>query len=431
MLYAVHRGEASSSLSLSMDPKRYLVPGLIVLAAVGLGALTLSTLKRPAAPPSETAAPSVRRVGAGAFGPLAAQPSGARAEAGLGAGATSAPAPAVPPQAGGDAAQTDKSMLVPPDFTPTIYKHVYKGGTIEGLAAQIDVYRRERGSLAPMAGVSGLGLMDLGRLREAGLQSYTIAEDRENGYVVAVNPEEGTVNIYENYPRWSYPERACADEACFEAFRLKESDMIADEEAIRIAEVFLAGYGVSKDGYGAPTVRDDWRVQFARTTDKASFWFPEIVTVVYPQIVDGKPVYDEGGAPHGLNVNVNVRHKRAAGLWNLATRNFLVSSYAGETDAARLIAVAEKGGLYGDQWMPEGATVVEVELGTPTLAFSRVWHWDGTQGAELIVPTLVFPVINAPAEYWRTNVTVPLAKDLLQTPVGGGPEIMPLERAVQ
>jgi hypothetical protein len=381
-------------------------------------------------------AEGTERLGLDAFGSLTGASSGARPESGgggmgLGAGANAlSAAPVMAPMAGGDAAlaETSAKMIAPGDWTPTVYKHVYKGEALEGLTDRVDVYRRTRGAGGPVSSLLGqdLGLMDLGAAKSASVQSFTIAEDRENGYVINVNPEEGTINIYENYLKWTYPERSCADQACFDSFRLKEGDMLSDAEAIRIADAFLAEYGVSKEGYGAPVVRDDWRSMYLRTADKAGFWFPDVAAVVYPQLVDGKPVYDESGAPYGLNVNVNVRHKRASGLWNLSTRNFQVSSYAAETDAERLIGIAEKGGVSGDQWMPEGAKVVEVELGTPSVAYSRVWLWNGGVSGELSVPTLVFPVLNAPQEYWRQNVTVPLAKELLQAPGGGGGIPMPL-----
>jgi len=412
----------------TMPTNKYLVPGLAVLAIAVAGAVSLSTLQRPAGAPStgsdRLAAATVVRVGETAFGPLVGA-TGARPESGGGGlGAASA----VPPMAGGSPT-VDSKMIAPGDWIPTVYKHVYKGEAIEGLSAQVDVYRRVRAGAGagPVSALLGfdLGLMNLSAARNASVQSFSIAENRENGYVISVNPEEGTINIYENYFTWSYPERACTDEACFNAYRLTEADMLADEEAIRIADGFLSQYGVDKDGYGAPIVRDEWRAQLLRAEDKSSFWFPDTVSVVYPQLVDGKVVHDEGGAPHGLNVNVNVRHKRATGLWNLSLQNLEVSSYAGETDAGVLIGVAERGGVNGDQWVPENATVVEVELGTPTLAFSRVWQWNGGVGSELTVPSLIFPVVNAPKDYWRSNITVPLAKDLLTVP--GDVRIMPVD----
>lgn len=426
----------------TMPSNKYLVPGLAVLAIAVAGAVSLSTLERPMGAPADDSGrvaslAKIERVGASAFGPLvgasSARPESGGGGMGLGAGASALSA--VPPMAGGSPS-IDSKMIVSPDYVPTVYKHVYKGEAIEGLASQVDVYRRVRGGAGtgPVGALLGfdLGLMDLGRARNASVQSFSIAENRENGYVISVNPEEGTINIYENYLTWTYPERSCTDEACFNAYRLTEADMLSDEETIRIADAFLAEFGVRKDGYGAPIVRNEWRAQLLRVEDKSSFWFPDGATVVYPQMVDGKIVYDEGGAPHGMNVNINVRHKRATGLWNLALQNLQVSAYEAETDANVLLGIAEKGGVLGDAWMPEGAKVVEVELGTPTVAYTRVWQWSANAGTELTVPALVFPVLNAPQDYWRSNVTVPLAKELLKSPAGDV-GIMPvtLEKAAE
>jgi len=410
----------------TMSRNKYLVPGLAVLAIAAAGALTLNSLGLPSRTEQASvsrlaSATGIERVGSGAFGPLTVGVNGTRTQSG-GGGQGLGAAPAAAPMGGGGGLNAETKMIAP-DWNPVVYTYVYKGDAIDGLQESVDVYRRERGAPASVAALlnQGLGLMDLGRSKNASVQSFSIAEDRPNGYVITVNAEEGTINMYENYLKWSFPERSCTDDACIQSYRLKESDMISDAEAIRIAEAFLAEYGVSKEGYGAPSVRDDWRVMYARAENKADYWFPDTIVVTYPTIIDGHPVYDEGGAPYGLAVNVNVRQKRAAGLWNLSTRNFQVSAYAGETDAKRLIGFAERGGVYGDVWEPENATKIEVELGTPTIAYARVWQWNGNAGSELAVPSLVFPVTNAPKDFWRTNVTIPLAQELLQGLPSGAP----------
>lgn len=431
----------------TMPTNKYLVPGLAALALVAVGVASLSSLKPTSVYVPQTVdvahAPTFTRVAANSFGALAGDGSGAGAESAGGGMGISAASPG-PNASFGRTAASDSSIspavdmkMMPPDWTPTVYRHTYKGEAIEGLQAQVDVYRRERvsGAAAPISALLGhdLGLLDLAKAKNGSVQSFSIAEDRENGYIITVSPEEGSVSIYENYQTWTYPERNCADEACFAAARLKESDMIADADAIRIADAFLAEYGVAREGYGQPVVRDSWKVMRDRVADASMFWYPENVTVVYPELIDGKPVHDESGQPTGMTVSVNVRHKRASSLSNLMLRSFQVSGYAGETDAAALVAVAEKGGVNGGWGEPEGAKVVDVELGTPTLAHVRTWQWKDGKGLELTVPSLVFPVLNAPQDYGRTSVTVPLAKELLQSvePVIGLPVLpMPTEPVI-
>lgn len=455
MARASVRPSWSASLSNFMKSRNafYLVPGLAVLALAVVATVNLAPRHAgtPAASHTLALSSGVERLGEGAFGELSAQPVGQATDSASPEGAmresqgtapmamdvpTAPPSPttapmALPPMAGGGATGSSK-MVMPVDWTPTYFKYVYKGDPIEGLADKVDVYRRVKVSAGagPVGALQNfdLGLIDLGKLKDASVQSFTVTESRPDGYVVSVNPEEGTVNVYEN-GKTSYPERQCADQACIDSYRLKESDMPADEATIRIADSFLDELGISKDGYGKPVVRDDWRVNYMATTDKASFWFPDTVMVVYPYLLDGKVAMDESGAPYGLNVNVNVTHKRGTSLWNLSVAKFQTSSYAAETDAKRLIGIAEKGGLQGGGMM-DNAKIVEVELGTPTIAYTRVWQWNAEGGTELFAPSLVFPILNAPKDVWLTNIVVPLAQDLLKTiqDQGGQPVPMPYIR---
>jgi hypothetical protein len=410
----------------------YLVPGLALAALVMIVSIKGSPIRTSAPKSPELAmATGVERLGAHAFGELTAQPSGAGEQASdaatsLNSARSSAPmtAPAptgdpggLPPFAGGTPT-SDAKMIVPRDWTPTYYNYVYKGEPLEGLASSVDVYRRtkvavDKGPVDALRG-SDLGLIDLGRLKAGSLQSFTIVEDRKDGYVVSVNPEEGTINVYEN-SKWSYPERQCTDQACIDSYRLKESDMLKDDETIRIADAFLTELGVSKKGYGPPVVHDDWHVSYLAASDKAGYFFPDTFTVVYPYLIYGKSATDESGSAYGLNVNVNIAHKRATSLWNLTAARFQSSPYEAETDAKKLLAVAERGGLQGGGMTMENAKIVEVELGTPSVSYSRVWQWNEEGGTELFAPTLVFPVLHPPQDFWQTNVTVPLAKDLLKT----------------
>lgn len=407
---------------------RFLVPGLAVLVLAVAGAAAFQSFGQPGRPaPTRVAlAPSMERVGANAFGKLTGENAVANADAvsfAAPATAETSTAPASPrPQSGGGGSPSIDAKMVAPDWIPTFYRYSYKGEAIENLPAQIDVYRRVKAvpATGPLSALqdANLGLIDLSRSQDAFVQSFTISEKRDQGYIFNVDAQEGLVNIFQN-GKWNSPLQRCMDQACYEQNRLRESDMLADEELIRIADAFLADYGISKDGYGAPIVSDQWRTQYAAmdASARSTFWFPEGVSVVYPILVDGKNAHDESGFPYGLNVTVDVRMKKVQGVWNLFTRNFQVSSYAAETDAKRLIGIAENTDNYGGEW-PANARRVDIELGTPTIAYVRSWLQTGTTGSELLVPALVFPIKNAPVELWRQNVTIPLAKDLIDAMPG-------------
>ena len=414
--------------------QRLLVPGLAVLVLAIAGAAAFESLQQPGRGTASrlAMAPVTERVGANGFGKLAGGSPVAESDTSSNAAPTPAPsATSYRPQSGGGMGLTADSKMVAPDWIPTIYRYIYKGDAIEGLSANIDVYRRVKAAPAvgPLAALqqADLGLIDLSKAKNGFVQSFTVAESRDQGYVFNVDAQEGMVNIFQN-GKWYSPLSRCMDQNCYEQNRLKESDLLSDEESIRIADAFLAEYGISKAEYGAPIVNDQWRVQYAAmdTAARSSFWFPEGISVVYPVLVDGKVAYDEAGSPYGLNVNVDVRAKRAQSVWNLFTRNYQVASYAAETDTKRLIGIAENTDNYGGEW-PANTKRVDVELGTPKIAYVRSWQQLGETGAEILVPALIFPIQNGPAELWRQNVIVPLAKDLLDVmpPVVGIP--MPVD----
>ncbi len=380
----------------------YAVPGLAVVALAVT--FSLSSSSRNVAVRSAKIPSGIERLGTSAFGALSlAQPPGAHEQGQLSDGAVSSE-PTTAPSSG-------SRMHMPVEWTSTFYTYLYKGEPLKDLPANVDVYRRLPASVLTSADALrgfGLGLLDLGRLQNASLQSFSIAEDRTNGYVATVDATGGTVNVYQN-DKWGVRENT----------RLQEGDMLSDEETIRVADAFLDELGISREGYGAPTVRNDWRSTYAAVADKAGFWFPDTVSVVYPYLLDSKPVADDGGAPYGLEVNVDVALKRATGLSNLAGRRFQASSYPAETDAAKLIAAAERGGLSAapDQ-APPGSQTVTIELGTPIVAYTRAWQWDQGRGSELFAPALIFPLMNAPKDFWAHAIVIPLAKDLFEAGSG-------------
>ncbi len=396
-------------------PMRYLVPGL---AAMALVAMVSFAPRHASAPAGRTS--GIARVGTEAFGRLGIRPSsagdGAAAAAGSG---TLQEATTLAP-----AAASMGAKLLPADWTPTYYKYVYEGGEITDLAANVDVYRRAADvkTSLPASALRGLdiGLMDLAKLRRPSVGSFTLIEDGREGYVVNVDAFAGTISMREN-SEWDRPERQCRDQACLDAQRLKEGDMPSASEAIKAADDFLAKFGISKEGYGTPSVRDDWRPRYLAAADKEAFWLPDTVTVVYPYVADGKNLADESGSPYGLNVEIDARRKQAVGLSNLTARRFESSSYPAATDAKRLIAIAERGGLFGSTDIPRDAKVVEIRLGKPTVVNERVWRWDGVGGSELFAPALVFPVIDPPEGFVQAGVSVPLAEELLKTDDASAP----------
>jgi hypothetical protein len=311
-------------------------------------------------------------------------------------------------------------------LVPESYRFIYKGGDLPSLASQQPVLRRIKNSGAQGADqlikTFTLGLLDLGKFQQMRLQNFALVEDREFGYMVNVDLSQGTASIYQNWEKWPQPYAQCQDEACMQRYRLQLSALPSDAEALSIARAFLNDHGISTTAYGAPYVNNDWREDFERSQDKANYYIPDSVSVVYPLQLEGQTVLDEGGNRTGLYVSVDVRHRRVSNVSELTSQRYEKSLYEGETDQNRLVALAERGGWRSYYPLADagvqGQKIVNLDLGTPTIGLMRLWHYTVPVSQELYVPALVFPVTNRPVTpgYFPKQVAIPLVKEVLSMP---------------
>lgn len=333
-----------------------------------------------------------------------------------------------------EAVGVDAKMIAPGLYPYYQYKYTYKGEPLTLDADTVEVLRRIRPGLsnAPAASILenlSMGLLNLGNFKNLKVQSLNLFEDRDYGYMLNFDMYEGFVSVNEYWNKWPQPYAGCSTEECFRTQQLKPSDVPADDELIRIADEFVRSLNINTANYGTPVVQDDWRVYMAAApaAERSSIIAPDMVSVVYPLLVNGQEAYEQGGMKAGFTVNVNIRAKRASGLWGLTTQQYESSDYAAEKDAATIVKLAEQGGP--NMYFPQEGNVkyIEAELGTPTKGYVRMWNYKGpNDSAELLVPALIFPITKKPAEMsYIRNIIIPLAKDLIQqNGYGGG--IMPM-----
>lgn len=402
------RGDVTDGTAIGLAPQGG--TGIRVLADAAFG--SLATVSLPPSPSSDAAVSESGTLG------LTAESAPAGAPAAV---------VATRPQSGGGA-----KMIAPvePYPAPVSFRFVYKG-ELGALEAKTPVYRRVKGfprdgaTAAVLGRVTG-GMLDLAKLENASVQNFNIVEDREFGYSVFVDANEGTVSFGQHWPKWPHPGNECGnDEECYRRAASTPDRLPSDEAIIAAADRFLSDYGISRDGFGTPEVRHEWKLQYANASPEDFRPIPDSIPVVYAAVLDGLTLHDESGSTTGIVVNVNLRHMRVDNVWGLTSNVFERSYYDAETDAARLIAAAQNGGLFGG-WSDPSAKVVEIELGAPETVLTRTWKYnaDGTS-VELLVPSLRFPVLNPPPEdpWFRRAVIVPLAKELLDA---SAPVPMPL-----
>jgi len=369
-------------------------------------------------------APKITKVGKQAFGSLlASQANMARTESGGGGGDQAASTPTALGLGGGGgvagvAKESSAAGMIAPE--PVSYRFVYIGEDFNLDESQITVLKRikdQASSFSLASQLKGLdfGGIKLGQFSNLALQNLSLIEDKDFGYAININPQEGMVSIYENYNRWRSVYPQCRDEKCWQESQLTLEDMPADETLIKIANDFIRGLGIDASIYGQPEVNNSWRAYYEREPNREIAWVPDSVQVVYPLIINGQEVYEESGGAQGLSVNINIRAKKASGLWNLTTNEYQGSDYTATTDKDKVLKVAERGGRYYNFY--GGERTEEIEIGTPSVGYVKIYKYDEGSGLsdELLVPALIFPVINASDNmyFYRENIAVPLAQEIL------------------
>ncbi|MDD5589756.1 MAG: hypothetical protein PHQ47_01105 [Candidatus Portnoybacteria bacterium] len=300
------------------------------------------------------------------------------------------------------------------------YKYVYKGDPLELKDDSVEVLRRmgfdvAASGLGKLLSTFGMGMVNLASFGSLNVQTINFVSEGSFGYMISANPQEGSVYISQNYLTWPQPFADCRDSACYEQKRLRISDVLPDEEVLKIADEFVKAHGLNLSFYGPPEIMNEWRLNYEKTEDKSQFYIPEVVTALYPLMLNGKYVYDEGGNKTGMSVSVNLREKRADGIGNITSQKYEASNYAAETDVSRILKLAEHGGYWG-LYYPESANIMEIEIGAPTVGHVLMSRSKDGKNSFLLVPSLIFPVIGQPNPNYYTaqNIVVPLAKELIE-----------------
>ncbi len=405
--------------------------GGAVTAAVIIPVAIIATNQKPMNPGSPLFSNSVEAVSKNAFGSLNSIGGTVALE--------SESARSFRPQSGGggppsiDAATTanmaygdvDPKMIAP--WPMVTYRYVYSG-SIAGLTPSVDVYKRVTKPMnIPMSSIGGLnfGGLNLGSFAGMNVDSLSFTQRTPFGYQIYVNLRDSSVSVDANWEQW--PQSKCQTESCWQAERVKIGDVPSDDVVIGIAEAFAKDHGIDLSEFGEPVVDNNWRRDYERTADKDLAWVPDTQRVVFPQLIDGEVVHDQGGMPTGLSISVHVKHRKVMNVYGIADRSYQKSEYAGVTDEALIRKFIQNVDNYGYDpavmMRAEGGTQPDIKkmtvtLGEPTIGYSVYYRYTTGVNEELLIPSLIFPVDSVQGEtkdswYYRQTVVVPLAQEML------------------
>jgi len=321
------------------------------------------------------------------------------------------------------------------------YEYSYVGEPIELTETTGKVYRRLKGD----GGLGGnfdsllnnktFGPLNLSSFSGLQTNSLFLNENKPFGYSVNIDLREENIYIGQNWSYWQSERDKCGgDVVCWESYRIKIQDIPNDASLISMTNKFLADKNINLINYDAPQVDNLWRANYEATSDKASYYIPEEMYVIYPLIVDGQKVYDQGGNLDGLRASVNLLHKKVSGVSNLTSHRYEVSEYSLETNVQKILDLALKGGNNYNFYYTDAPEKITLELGTPTKSLIRYWRYNNNISDELLIPALIFPINNRPADYYGTRfVVIPIVQEMLDETIknsggGYGGEIMPMLR---
>ncbi len=378
--------------------------------------------------------PKITRAGDNAFGAL----SNVQVAIGRGGGGSGQETMSAAPSADSsvNSSGTPDSKMIAP-YEPINFKYIYKGDELVLSDEKVDVLKRVKNdsnsNLSDFVNRISLGLIDMNSFSNSQLQSFNFVEDKDLGYMVNVSLTEGSININENWSKWAAFTNSCAvldsrmSTMPCEPKKIDISQVPADGVLISATNNFLDSHSIPRANYGEPFVNSDWRTQYERATDKSLIWIPDVISVVYPLVIDGEQIYDESGSVMGLNVTVRYTPEvKVSSVWELTTQNYQSSSYEAETNVDRIMKLVSNGGFRSYYYNDPNARTVNLELGTPHVSLVKLWNYDNAKGIseELLVPALVFPVTNEPKvdayQWYRKNVVVPLVKEILDSDQTGG-----------
>ncbi len=334
-------------------------------------------------------------------------------------------------------AQSDAKLMAPvPPYEMTQYDYIFDGTLPELSGAKVPVYKHDpsttRLPLSSIADSLNLGTLNLGSFQGMNVDSMTFSQNTPLGYQMTVSLRDASVNINAQWETWR--QSSCTTDECFQRERTKISDIPPDDALIGIAKTFAEEHGIDLAHYGTPEVDTPWKADYQRTSDQGQAYIPDSLRVIFPLLIDNKPVYDQSGLKTGISMGVNVKEKKVMDVWGIADRTYEKSDYDGVTDAATIKEYLSKIDHFDPAaTMPEGTKVhkVQVTLGTPVVSYALYYRNDKALTTELLVPSLIFPVQQTPGStelFYRTSIVVPLATDMLEQQQPSG--VMPLEKPV-
>jgi len=322
--------------------------------------------------------------------------------------------------------------MIAPAFS---YTFKYTGAPFTLDETALPVYNRVKSSalsqqLANSLAGTNNGFFDLSLFKNTKVQNITLVEDRDDGYSISLEVQENRASIGPAYDRW-YKPNCTPDGNCQYPAPVTEKDVPSNDKLIQIANSFLSAYNIDRSSYGEPQVDDQWKNSILPASLRGTepVYVPDLISIIYPLIIEGQEISEANGYGFGLRVQVDIRKMKSQGVYNIIAQNYQKSNYEVENNVDRILKVAQSG--WGNYYnAPEKR---ELQLGAPERVYIPHYQfsYETQTSNELFVPALRFPILNVPADqpYFNKFVVVPLPKEILDQLEKQSNGVMPLDPA--
>lgn len=319
------------------------------------------------------------------------------------------------------------------------YKYVYQGDFLDNFdlsTVSSLVYRRvvnkniSRQAANNLSSISSNLPINLNSFNNKELVHFNFNEEKDYGYSVAVNLGDNTLSIFNNWSTWPQPYQDCYNTDCLEALRLKEADMLSENELIDLANNFIQKYGIDLSFYSKPEINYQSEVSILRAEYSSNYHYPEYMSVTYPLMINNQEVFNNQGNKEGVEISINLREKKVSGLSNLNFSNYQSATYDLIDNLDKVNKLINRGGLNPD-YLYQQTKLIEVELDDPSIALVKTWlsSPDFKEHYELFIPCLIFPIKEKPNQFfYRQAVIIPLTKEIFENSLKQAEEMINNEK---
>ncbi len=314
----------------------------------------------------------------------------------------------------------DAKMIIPP--MPYIITEFSYDGDISLEDIDPTVYKRAKNMPTPRAVAqalqqNALGLVDARNF--GAVTSFILTDGQQEGYTLYVDYRDASASISLDWANWVFDE---TNQVTLENFP-------SDDRIIGVAQDFARRYGINISLYGAPVVDRSWQKGIEPLIVRDEYMYvPQEVSVRYPLLLNGIPVYEQWGGEYGITINVNVQQMKATGAYNLIVPSFEASEYALVQDIQKVRDTLKRGGNTYIYYIDSNATVETIAVADPEVILMQYSTWDTAGSDMLFVPALRFEVTGTPKNpevYAPRHVIVPLIQDVYDR--AGNDIVFPVE----